>query len=111
MTAEVEIKLVEHPNVLTIPVAAVVETQQGYCCWVKTASGPQRRALELGDGNNVSLIVEAGLTAGDEVILNPAVSIAEAREEELKLQSEMQKVLSPFDADPGTADATRANTP
>ena len=111
MTAEVEIKLVEHSNVLTIPVAAVVETQQGYCCWVKTAHGPQRRAIELGDGNNVSLIVEAGLTEGDEVILNPAVSIAEAREEELELQSEMQKVLSPFDADPGTADAPRANAP
>ncbi|MBB75222.1 MAG: hypothetical protein CMJ75_12000 [Planctomycetaceae bacterium] len=111
MSAEVEIKLAEHPNVLTIPVAAVVETQQGYCCWVKTASGTQRRTLELGDGNNVSLIVESGLAEGDEVILNPAVSIAEARAEELKLQSEMQKVLSPFDPGAETADAVGANAP
>ena len=111
MSAEVEILLVQHADVLTVPVAAVVETQQGYCCWVKTTSGPQRREVQLGDGNNISLVIEAGLAEGDEVILNPTASITEARAAELKLQSEMQKVLSPFASDTGNIDMAVEGAP
>jgi len=71
MSAEVEILVARHENVLTIPVAAVVETDNGSFCWVKTADGPQRRALELGDTNDVFTVVKAGLEEGDQVVLNP----------------------------------------
>ena len=54
-----------------IPVAAVVETDEGDLCWVKTAKGAQRRKIKLGDSNDVFTVVEAGLKEGDQVVLNP----------------------------------------
>ena len=71
MSAEVEVIIDRHENVLTIPVAAVVETAQGDFCWVKTAAGAKQRLLQLGDTNNVFTVVKAGLKEGDEVVLNP----------------------------------------
>jgi hypothetical protein len=71
MSAEVEVIIDRHENVLMIPVAAVVETAQGAFCWVKTTEGAKRRSLKLGDTNNVFTIVEAGLKEGDEVVLHP----------------------------------------
>ncbi len=71
MSAEVEVILDRHTDVLTIPVAAVVETAQGDFCWVKTAAGAKRRSLQLGDTNDVFTVVEAGLQEGDEVVLHP----------------------------------------
>ncbi|MHC4355000.1 MAG: efflux RND transporter periplasmic adaptor subunit, partial [Planctomycetota bacterium] len=71
MSAEVEVILDRHADVLTIPVAAVVETTEGNFCWVKTGDRVKRRSLKLGDTNNVFTVVEAGLKEGDEVVLNP----------------------------------------
>jgi len=48
MSAEVEVILERHTDVLTIPVAAVVETEAGASCWVKTGESTNRRALQLG---------------------------------------------------------------
>jgi len=71
MSVEVEVILDRHRDVLTIPVAAVVETPQGNFCWVRMAAGAERRSLKLGDTNDVFTVVEAGLKEGDEVILHP----------------------------------------
>ncbi len=71
MSTEVEVILDRHENVLTIPVAAVVETAQGDFCWVKAAEGVERRSLQLGDTNNVFTVVRAGLKEADKVVLNP----------------------------------------
>jgi len=70
--------------VLTIPVAAVVQTEEGDFCWVKTAEGPQRRSLRLGDSNDRFIVVESGAEEGDEVVLNPLAFIEEAQSEVLK---------------------------
>jgi len=71
MSAEVEVIIDRYTDVLTIPVAAVVETSQGNFCWVKTAAGAKRRSLRLGDTNDVFTVVEVGLLEGDEVVLHP----------------------------------------
>jgi HlyD family secretion protein len=71
MSAEVEVILDRHTDVLTIPVAAVVETAQGDFCWVRTAAGAERRSLQLGDTNDVFTVVKANLKEGDEVVLHP----------------------------------------
>jgi multidrug resistance efflux pump len=71
MSAEVEVIIGRHEDVLTIPVAAVVETAEGDFCWVKTAEGVKRRLLQLGDTNDVFTVVETGLKEGDEAVLNP----------------------------------------
>lgn len=71
MSAEVEVIITRHKNVLKIPVAAIVETEEGNFCWIETASGTKRRRLELGDSNDIFTAIKAGLEEGDKVVLNP----------------------------------------
>jgi HlyD family secretion protein len=91
MSAGVEVIMARHEDVLTIPVAAVLETTDEYLCWVRTPLGLQRRVLELGDSDDVSILVEGGLTEGEDVVLNPTGSIAEAQEEAARTISESKE--------------------
>jgi multidrug efflux pump subunit AcrA (membrane-fusion protein) len=84
MSAEVEVIMDRHEDVLTIPVAAVVETAEGDFCWVKTAKGAKRRSVKLGDTDDSFIVVKAGLKEGDEVVLNPLSFIEEAQDDVLK---------------------------
>ena len=84
MSAEVEVTLDRHADVLTIPVAAVLETVDGDFCWVKTSEGAKRRSLKLGDTDDSFIVVKAGLKEGDQVVLNPLAFIEEAQSEVLK---------------------------
>ncbi len=80
MSAEVEIVLARHENVLMIPVAAVVDRESGECgCWVRTTDGLKRRTIKLGDTNGSFSVVQAGLQEGDQVILNPSAVGAESK--------------------------------
>jgi multidrug resistance efflux pump len=88
MSAEVEVVMAVHENVLTIPVAAVVENEQGDFCWVKTAERTIRRSLQLGDSNDVFIVVEAGLKEGDEVVLDPTEFVEEAQTNTLQTLDE-----------------------
>ena len=78
MSAEVEVTLARHENVLTIPVAAVVEMDTERFCWVKGAEAVTRRSLQLGDSNEQFVVVQAGVKEGDQVVLNPLAYIDEA---------------------------------
>jgi HlyD family secretion protein len=84
MTAEVEVIVARHVDVLKIPVAAVVETDEGDFCWIKQAEGLQQRSLGLGGSNEVFIVVESGLKEGDEVVLNPLAFIDEVQADALK---------------------------
>ena len=53
MSAEVEVIMAVHEDVITIPVAAVIETDEGDFCWIKTSQGTEGRLLQLGDSNDV----------------------------------------------------------
>jgi len=91
MSADVEITIAEHEDVLLIPVAAVVEHNDATFCWVPTSSGPERRQIQLGDSNEVFTIVEHGLDEGDDVLLNPSAyeqPIAETSEAEQPTEEE-----------------------
>jgi HlyD family secretion protein len=81
MSAEVEVIVDRHEDVLTIPVAAVVETAKGEFCWVRTDDGIERRSLTLGDTDDSFIVAENGLKEGDEVVLNPLAVIEEAQTE------------------------------
>ncbi|MEO1526230.1 MAG: hypothetical protein AAFX06_12390 [Planctomycetota bacterium] len=83
MSAEIEVILATHSDVLLIPVAAVVETEEGVFCWVQGEADPQKRLIELGDSNDVFIEVLAGLNEGEEVILNPTALVEEAEEDAL----------------------------
>ncbi len=84
MSAEVEVIMDRYVDVLTIPVAAVVETADGDFCWVRTTKGAKRRALQLGDTNDSFIVVKAGLKEGEKVVLNPLAFIEQAQNEVLK---------------------------
>jgi HlyD family secretion protein len=84
MSAEVELIMDQHTNVLKIPVAAVIETTDGDFCWIKRIDKPKRRLLQLGDTDDSFVIVKAGLKEGDEVVLNPLAFVDEAQIEALK---------------------------
>lgn len=88
MSAVVDVVLARHPDVLKIPVAAIVEGNEGFLCWVDTGQGVQRRKLELGDSNDEFTVVNDGLIEGDLVVLNPLASIDEAQREALRSTSE-----------------------
>jgi len=81
MTAEVEVVLAHHEDVLTIPASAVVESEKGYACWVETPEGPRRRALDLGDASDMFIVVESGLHEGEQVVLDPLACVEEAQDE------------------------------
>ena len=91
MSAEVEVIMAVHKDVLTIPVAAVVETDKGAFCWVTTDEGTERRVLQIGDSNDVFIIVEAGLKEGDKVALNPVAFLEEAASNALKTLAETKR--------------------
>lgn len=89
MSAEVELTLAQYQDVLTVPVAAIVDSAQGAFCWVKTAQGTERRKLELGDTNDRFTVVETGLQEGDEVVLHP-FAFKEARDLALQPTAETE---------------------
>jgi len=103
MSAEVEIVLSEQDDVLLIPVAAVVESEQGSFCWVETQQGAERRPLRLGKSNDVFIEVLSGLTAGDPVLLNPAAMLEDA-------ETEMRTTVRPSTAQHNASDAAQQTT-
>jgi len=82
MTAAVEILVANLPDVLSVPVQAVVEKGGKFYCWVNTFAGPEKRPVVLGQSDNSRIEIKDGLKEGDEVLLNPRATIEEAREEE-----------------------------
>jgi len=90
MSAEVEVIMDQHTDVLTIPVAAVVETEAGAFCWVKTAEGHTRRALQLGDSNDSFIVVKAGLKEAEEVVLNAQALMNELQDEDMTSTEDTQ---------------------
>ena len=80
-SAEVEIQVAVHQDVLLIPVAAIIEINERHFCWVQTSAGEKRQRIQNGDSNDVFTIVETGLQEGDEVLLNPSAFEAPVVEE------------------------------
>jgi HlyD family secretion protein len=81
MTAEIEVTVDRREDVLMIPLSAVEETGVGDFCWVRTRGGAaQRRSLTLGDRNAEFIVVDSGIEEGDEVFLNPSLTVKDARE-------------------------------
>jgi len=81
MSAEIDIVLARHENVLTIPTNACIETQEGFACWIQTESAIERRALQLGDSSDMFIVVHDGVQAGEHVILDPLANVPDAQEE------------------------------
>ena len=90
MSVAVVVFLARYNDVLTIPVAAVVEQQRKHLCWVETDSGVEKRNLKLGDSNDQFIVVEDGLEEGERVVLNPIDFVDEAKSDALKPMGDRQ---------------------
>jgi len=74
MSAEVEILLERHRDVLQIPLTSVVEEADGAFCYVGTPDNAKRRPIQLGDNNETHVIVRSGLQEGEKILLQPPES-------------------------------------
>jgi RND family efflux transporter MFP subunit len=79
MTAEVEILVAHLKDVISLPVAAVVEQGGEYVCWVKEGDSIEKRRLELGLSNDRYIEVKDGVSEGEVVLLNPRAVVPDAR--------------------------------
>ncbi len=91
MSAAVRIVLAEYHDVLTVPVASVLETETGTVCWVKSGNEFKKRVLVLGDTDDMFIVVKEGLKEGEEIVLNPLALIPEAQKEALKPYEQLDK--------------------
>ena len=71
MSAEVEVVVANYDDVLLIPAAAVIDSNEKHFCWISGASGPERIEIELGDQGESFYVVQSGLSAGDDIYMNP----------------------------------------
>ena len=84
MSAVVDIVLADYTDVLKVPVAAIVESSEGYLCWIRKDGQIKKRNVQLGDTNDEYTVVESGLSEGEEVVLNPLAQLEQAEKEALK---------------------------
>ena len=91
MSAVVDIVLADHKDVLTVPVAAIIEGSGGLFCWVQTPEGARKRVVRVGDTNDQYSIILDGLSESDEVVLNPLAYIDEAQELAMEVQQNDSK--------------------
>jgi multidrug efflux pump subunit AcrA (membrane-fusion protein) len=85
MTAQVEILVTELPNVLSVPVQAVLEYDNKDHIAVKSLSGHngfEWREVTLGISNDKLVEIKKGLSAGDVVALNPIALMSEEEKRE-----------------------------
>lgn len=93
MSAEVEIVMARHNDVLAVPAAACIETENGFACWVQLASGIERRGLNVGDSSDMFLLVRDGIESGEKVILDPLSQVPEAQTEAARFLETFQSTL------------------
>lgn len=78
-TAEVDILADRLASVLQLPIQAVVHRGGRYFAWVTLPEHePDRREVRVGRANEQAMEVIEGVVEGDEVVLNPRLSLPEA---------------------------------
>ncbi|MDP7302275.1 MAG: HlyD family efflux transporter periplasmic adaptor subunit [Pirellulaceae bacterium] len=71
LRAKVKIFFESKSNVVQIPLAAVIEHGQQHFCLVREQDGWRTQSLSIGSNNNTQVIIEEGLSEGDQVSLIP----------------------------------------
>lgn len=73
MTAEVKIRVQTIPNVLQIPVQAIVEHGgRHYCLSYDRAAGWSKREVAIGPTNDKTVVIREGLKEGEKVVMGAA---------------------------------------
>jgi len=94
-SAKVELVLADYESAVTIPVDAVIQSDDGSFCWVRDGNQAVRRSMVLGDTDDEMIVVREGIDVGEQVVLMPAKWIDEAKREAGKRRS---SIAVPADA-------------
>jgi multidrug resistance efflux pump len=73
MSAQVEILVKTLPDVLYVPIQAVVPSEGQKICYVAGLGRPARRVIEVGEFNNEFIEIKNGLKEGEKVLLRAPV--------------------------------------
>ena len=71
LRAKVRIIFKSEPEVLQVPLAAVIEHGERHYCLVREPSGWRPQTIRIGPNNNTHVVVESGLSEEDRVALTP----------------------------------------
>ena len=71
LRAKVRVFFESTPQVLQIPLAAVIEHDDRHYCLVREQDSWRAQSIRLGSNNNTHVVVEEGLADGDQVTLTP----------------------------------------
>lgn len=107
MTAKVEIITNETAEVLTIPVEAVMPLGDTTYVMVATPSGPERRAVVLGPGDERRVEIRSGLKEGDQVALDPESLLSPEDRQEIVAAS-LSRPRDDWGASPAQGDTPAA---
>ncbi|MCR9197604.1 MAG: hypothetical protein NXI04_03070 [Planctomycetaceae bacterium] len=88
MSVEVEILMATHNDVVAVPAAAVMETADGFACWVTDGVTATRREVTLGDSNDMLIVVTEGISAGEDVVLDPLANVPAAQQEAARIMQD-----------------------
>jgi RND family efflux transporter MFP subunit len=71
MTAEVQILIYELPDVLQVPLQAIIEEDGEHFCYVIGPEGLERRVVKVGQNNDSFIEIQEGLEEDEQVVLAP----------------------------------------
>lgn len=108
MSGSAEVIIAQYQDELLIPVAAVLELEGQFYCWVKTSEGYRRRRLDLAGSDDKFIVVTGGVSEGDEVVLNPRSFVDDAKQDSLRPLKSTEENKS---TSPTTAPASQTKEP
>ena len=106
MTAQVEILIEELPDVLAIPVQAILAFKGKEYVYVKTATGGyDRREITSGTSNDKLVEVKKGLTKGESIAMSPSLLMTEDEKREAFSGASKDATKEEWGGDPNAAKA------
>ena len=72
MTAVVEIHVDRLPDVVAVPIQAIMQRDGETFCYVQDGQGVERRLVEVGATNDKYVQIKSGLEVSEKVVLNPS---------------------------------------
>ena len=94
MTAEVKIRVEEIPNVLQVPVQAMIEHGSKHYCVVPHGDGFLAREVKIGSTNDKMVVILEGLEEGEDVVLNAAAFRREIDLPDIRTESRVAQAQS-----------------
>ncbi len=101
MTAKVAVRVESIPDVLQVPIQAVVERGgKHYCLLARSGAGLDAREVLIGSTNEKFLVIKDGLSRDDAVLLNPRVHLAQFHLPESEATGDQKPQLASKQSDP-----------